>query len=83
MKLKLKPCTIEELQEELEHNLIDLMGDVLLLECICHCMHNNMEVPKCFDGRVTEECLRRLSDYIDQHTDEVNSICGIMVRAQK
>lgn len=80
MKLKIKSPTTEELQQELDINLIDLLGDVFLLECVCYCSQMDMRVSPCFTDEVTREAVNRLHSYIKQHTDEVCSLCNILTR---
>jgi len=59
---------IEELEEELQDNLLDLAGELMVLHCIGQ-MHLN-RLPLCTPA-VRSAYLRRTSDYIQQYTHEI------------
>lgn len=59
---------ILELEEELQDNLLDLAGELMVLRCLGH-MHLNQQ-PLCAPP-VQSAYLRRASDYIQQYTQEI------------
>lgn len=77
--MKLPTSTPEELREELHQTLLDLCGDVLLLECLFFPGEHKSRPTLWKCQKVRAALARRLVDYAEQHGKEVVSVAGALV----
>lgn len=63
--------TPEEQREELLHTLLDLCGDVLLLDCLLFPEETKNRPGLWEPQAVRAETCRRLASYIQQHTKDM------------
>ncbi len=68
---------ILELEEELQDNLLDLAGELMVLRSLSH-MHLNGQ-PLCAPA-VQSAYLRRTSDYIQQYTQEICLLSDYLIQ---
>lgn len=72
--------TPEELREELYQTLLDLCGDVLLLDCLLFPEETENRPGLWEPQAVRAETCRRLASYIQQHTkDTAVILAGLML----
>lgn len=72
--MRLQKPTPEELREELHDTLLDLCGDVYLLDCLLF-PGDAEKRPDLWEPQAVRAAVcRRLTDYIEQHTKDVKSI---------
>lgn len=74
--MKLRPLTQEELREELYQTLLDLCGDVLLLDCLLFPEETENRPDLWASQSVRAAACRRLADYIEQHTRDIAVVSG-------
>ncbi len=72
--MKLPTHTPEELRQELDDTLLDLCGDVLLLECLFFPAESKSRPNLWKCQRVRAALARRLADYVELHAKDTMSV---------
>lgn len=64
-----------EHEEELTENVIDLLGDILSIECLSYYKNSCDIIPEYCNDEVLATYQNRIQDYLHQHMREINFLC--------
>ena len=75
-----EPCMQQELREDLLSSATDLMGDVLLLDCLLERLERDGRAA--WSGFVLDALLAKLDCYIGESSREVAFLAGLLTGAR-
>lgn len=64
-----------EYEEELTENVIDLLGDILSIECLSYYKNSYGIIPEYCNDEILAAYQNRIKDYLHQHMQDINFLC--------
>lgn len=72
--MEISEPTLDELQDELVENCKELISDIFMLECLLQYQKGTFLVSREYTEEDCEMTLYRLTDYINQHIQDVEVV---------